>query len=163
MHRRAATEPEPAARGPSASSVTSVTDIDAALEFAHTRRKGVLTTIRRDGRPQLSNVLFARGADGSPLISVTDDRAKTRNLRRDPRAALHVTDDSFWTYVVLDGSADVSAVTESPEDATADALAGIYRQLSGEHPDWDDFRAAMVLERRCVITLTVTTAYGKIG
>ena len=123
----------------------------------------MLTTIRRDGRPQLSNIGFAAGPDGSPLISVTDDRAKTRNLRRDPRAALHVTDDSFWRYVVLDGTAEVSAVTESPDDATAQALVDLYRQLSGEHPDWDEFRAAMVAERRCVLTLTVTTAYGQIG
>ena len=99
-----------------------MTDIAAALDFAHTRRRGVVTTIRRDGRPQLSNILFARAADGSPLISVTDDRAKTRNLRRDPRCALHVTDDSFWRYVVLDGTAEVSAVTETPDDATADRL-----------------------------------------
>lgn len=140
-----------------------MTDIAAALDFAHTRRRGVLTTIRRDGRPQLSNILFARAADGSPLISVTDDRAKTRNLRRDHRCALHVTDDSFWRYVVLDGTAAVSAVTETPGDATADRLVDIYRQLSGEHPDWDEFRAAMVAARRCVVTLSVTTAYGQIG
>ncbi len=138
-------------------------DIDAALEFAHARHRGVLTTIRKDGRPQLSNILFARAADGSPVISVTDDRAKTRNLRRDPRAALHVTDDSFWRYVVLDGTAEVSPVTESPGDAASDALADIYRQLSGEHPNWEEFRAAMVAERRCVVTLTVSTAYGQPG
>ena len=140
-----------------------MTDIDAALDFAHARHRGVLTTIRRDGRPQLSNIVFARGADGSPLISVTDDRAKTRNLRRDPRTALHVTDDSFWRYVVLDGTAEISAVAQAPDDAVSDALADLYRQLSGEHPNWDEFRAAMVAERRCVLTLTVTTAYGQIG
>ncbi len=140
-----------------------MTDLTAALEFAHARHKGVLTTIRKDGRPQLSNIVFAASPDGSPLISVTDDRAKTRNLRRDPRAALHVTDDSFWRYVVLDGTAEVSGVTESPDDAVAGALADIYRQVSGEHPDWDEFRAAMVAERRCVVTLTATTAYGQIG
>lgn len=140
-----------------------VTDLPAALEFARDRHKGVLTTIRRDGRPQLSNIVFATSTGGSPLISVTDDRAKTRNLRRDPRAALHVTDDSFWRYVVLDGTAEVSGVTESPHDAVADTLVEIYRQVSGEHPDWDEFRAAMVAERRCVVTLTPSTAYGQIG
>jgi PPOX class probable F420-dependent enzyme len=137
-----------------------MTDIARALGFAHGIRQGVLTTIRRDGRPQLSNVGFSAAADGSPLISVTADRAKTRNLRRDPRGALHVTDSSFRQYVVLDGEVSISPVATDPHDETVEALVAYYRDLSGEHDDWDAFRAAMVQEARCIATLTVTSAYG---
>lgn len=140
-----------------------MTDVAIALEFAHGIRKGVLTTLRRDGRAQLSNVMFAATPDGSPLVSVTDDRAKTRNLRRDPRCALHVTDDSFWRYVVLDGTASVTDPARDPHDAVADALVDHYRQVAGEHEDWEEYRAAMVRDGRCLVTLAVTSAYGQTG
>ncbi|MGL5829190.1 MAG: PPOX class F420-dependent oxidoreductase [Angustibacter sp.] len=140
-----------------------MSDIAAALTFAHGIRRGVLTTLRRDGRAQLSNVGFARADDGSPVVSVTDDRAKTRNLRRDPRCALHVTDPSFAHYVVLDGTTSLTPPARDLDDDVVDALVGHYRQLAGEHPDWDEYRAAMVAERRCLVTLTVTSAYGWLG
>ncbi|MGL5849875.1 MAG: PPOX class F420-dependent oxidoreductase [Phycicoccus sp.] len=140
-----------------------MTDVPTALEFAHGIHKGVLTTLRRDGRAQLSNVGFAAGPGGSPLVSVTDDRAKTRNVRRDPRCALHVTDSSFAHYVVLDGTASVTPPTVDPHDEVADALVAYYRQLAGEHDDWDEYRAAMAAEGRCLLTLTVTSAYGWLG
>jgi PPOX class probable F420-dependent enzyme len=124
-------------------------------------RWGVLVTIKRDGRPQLSNVGYAPDEDATVLrVSVTDDRAKTRNLRRDPRASLHVTTSDFWSYAVAEGTAELSPVAQDPEDATVDALVGYYRDLSGEHPDWDEYRAAMVSDRRLLVTLQVEHVYG---
>ncbi len=132
-----------------------------ALEFAAQHRKGTLVTIRRDGRPQVSNVLYVL-AGGTARMSVTADRAKTRNLERDPRACLHVTDETFWKYVVLDGTVSLSPPAADPQDATVEALVDYYRQSSGEHPDWDEYRAAMVAERRLIATLTVTHVYGQV-
>ncbi len=137
-------------------------DISVGLAFAATRSKGTLVTIRRDGRPQVSNVLYVLDDDVLGL-SVTADRAKTRNLRADPRACLHVTDETFWQYVVLDGVADLSPEAADPHDATVDALVAYYRRLSGEHPDWDEYRAAMVAERRLLVSLRVTSAYGQVS
>ena len=127
-------------------------DIATALEFAGNRTKSTLVTIRQDGRPQVSNVLHV--LDGGVVsMSLTDTRAKTRNLRADPRACLHVTDESFWQYVVLDGVVELSPVAADPQDATVDRLVDYYRRLSGEHPDWDEYRAAMVAEGRLVASL----------
>lgn len=136
-------------------------NVDDALTFARTQRRAVLATIRRDGRPQMSNVGFAVLPDSRVRVSVTDSRAKTRNMRRDPRVALHVNAPDFGRYVVLDGTVELSAVAEVPNDAAVDALVEYYRIVSGgEHPDWDEFRSAMVAEGRIAATITVTTAYG---
>jgi PPOX class probable F420-dependent enzyme len=132
------------------------------LGFAAARSKGTLVTIRRDGRPQVSNVLYVID-DDVVTMSLTDDRAKTRNLRADPRACLHVTDESFWQYVVLDGVVDLSAAAEGPADETVELLVSYYRRLSGEHPDWDEYRAAMVSDRRLVASLKVTSVYGQVS
>jgi PPOX class probable F420-dependent enzyme len=93
-------------------------------------------------------------------ISVTDDRAKTRNLRRDPRASFHVTTDDFWSYVVVDGEATLSEVAQDPHDAAVEELIKLYRAAQGEHPDWDDYRAAMVRDRRLVVRVPAERAYG---
>jgi PPOX class probable F420-dependent enzyme len=135
-------------------------ELTTALAFVRERRTGVLTTIRRDGRPQLSNIVYAVDDTGTIRISVTADRAKTRNLARDPRAALHVSRDDFWAYVVIDAAAELAPVAAAPDDPTVDELVELYRSLSGEHPDWDDYRAAMVRDRRLVVRLTPTGAYG---
>ena len=135
-------------------------DLDQAMEFVRGGREGVLTTIRRDGRPQLSNIVYAVDAAGTIRISVTASRAKTRNLARDPRASLYVRRESFWAYAVVDGPAELTPVATDPHDATVDELVDVYRALAGEHPDWDDYRAAMVTEARLVIRLTPTSAYG---
>ena len=132
------------------------------LAFAAARSKGTLVTIRRDGRPQVSNVLYVID-DDVVTMSLTDERAKTRNLRADPRACLHVTDESFWQYVVLDGVVDLSAAAEGPADETVELLVAYYRRLSGEHPDWDEYRAAMVSDRRLVASLKVTSVYGQVS
>lgn len=111
-------------------------DLAQAIEFARTQRNGVLTTIRRDGRPQLSNVVYAIAPDHTIKVSITADRAKTKNLRRDPRASLYVGRDDFWAYAVLDGAASLTPVAADPADATVDALVELYRMLAGEHDNW---------------------------
>jgi PPOX class probable F420-dependent enzyme len=138
-------------------------ELSDALAYVRERRQGVITTIKRDGRPQLSNIAYTVGDDDKVRISVTADRAKTRNLARDPRASLYVTSDDFWSYCVLEGDASLSPVATDPNDATADALVEYYRTLQGEHPDWDEYRQAMVDDGRMVLTLTPTHAYGMLG
>lgn len=135
-------------------------ELGAALDAARLRHQGVLATLRRDGRPQLSNIVYAVDGDGTIRISVTDDRAKTANLRRDPRASLYVPGDSFWSYVVLDGTAELSPVAQAPDDATVEELVDLYRAISGEHPDWAEYRSVMAEERRLVVRLRVDHAYG---
>jgi PPOX class probable F420-dependent enzyme len=95
-------------------------------------------------------------------VSVTADRAKTRNLARDPRASLHVTSTDFWTWVVVEGLAELTPVAEDPHDATVEELVTYYRAVNGEHPDWDDYRAAMVRDRRLVVRLRPEHAYGQV-
>ena len=123
------------------------------------RHRGVLVTLKRDGRPQLSNISYAL-TDDVIRISVTDGRAKTANLRRDPRASLHVTSDDFWSYVVAEGDAALTPTAADPGDATVDELVSLYRSVQGEHEDWDEYRAAMVRDRRLVIRLPVRHVYG---
>ncbi len=134
-------------------------DIDTAVSFATEHRRSVLVTLRRDGRPQSSNVMHVVSA-GRLLVSVTDDRAKTRNARRDPRVSLHVSAPDFWSYVVVDGTANISPVASSTDDDTVEALVAYYRAAAGEHPDWDHYRREMVRERRLLLSLTPSHAYG---
>jgi PPOX class probable F420-dependent enzyme len=134
-------------------------ELAKALEFARQRRHGVLVTARRDGRPQLSNVMYA--ADDDVLhISITATRAKYHNLRRDPWAAIHVTRDDFYAYAVLEGEVTLSEPATAPDDATVDALVAYYEALRGQHDDWDEYRRAMVAERRVLASLRPTRAYG---
>ncbi len=138
-------------------------DLDAALDFVRARSKGVLLTIRENGRPQASNIMYGVGDDDVARISVTDSRAKTANLQRDPRASLHVTTDDFWQYVVLEADAELTPLTTSPGDDTGMELRELYRTIRGEdHPDWDEYDEAMVDQRRLVLRLHPTRAYGQI-
>ena len=121
---------------------------------------GVLTTLKRDGRPQLSHVNYTFDGTDLARVSVTDDRAKTRNLRRDPRCSLFVRSDDGWSYVVLEGDAELTPVASAPDDATVEELIEVYRLVNGEHPDWDDYRRAMVTDRRLVLRLHVSKVYG---
>ncbi|MPZ83133.1 MAG: TIGR03618 family F420-dependent PPOX class oxidoreductase [Actinophytocola sp.] len=132
---------------------------DRLLALLSGTRDGVLTTIKRDGRPQLSNVGFTF-ADGVIRISVTDGRAKTANLRRDPRASFYATAKSFRSYAVAEGTAELTPVAADPHDATVTELVEVYRAIAGEHPDWDEYRAAMVNDRRLVVRIPVTRVYG---
>ena len=134
---------------------------DALLRLLSEGHCGVLTTLKRDGRPQLSNVTHVYYPDERIIrISLTDDRAKTRNLRRDPRASYHVTTRDRWAYTVAEGTADLTPVAKDPHDDTVEELVRLYRDVQGEHPDWDDYRAAMVRDRRLVLRLRVERAYG---
>lgn len=135
-------------------------DLARALDVATAQGRGVLVTLKRDGRPQLSNIGFSIGDGGLVRISVTDDRAKTANLRRDPRASLYVGREDFWAYLVLEGEAELSPVVSEPGDAVVDELVDVYRAMAGEHPDWDDYRRAMVRDRRLVVRFRPTHAYG---
>ncbi|MGW2830120.1 PPOX class F420-dependent oxidoreductase [Streptomyces sp. NPDC001286] len=134
---------------------------DTLLELLSDHRGGVLVTLKRDGRPQLSNVSHHYDPDERIIrISVTDDRAKTRNLRRDPRVSYHVSTPDHRAYTVVEGTADLSPVAKDPHDDTVEELIRLYRAVLGEHPDWDDYRAAMVRDGRLVLRLKVERAYG---
>lgn len=135
-------------------------ELDAALDFVRRHRQGVLVTARRDGRPQLSNVAYGVDEAGVVRVSITADRAKYHNLRRDPWAALHVTQADFWAYAVVEGDVELSDVASSPGDVAADELVELYRSLAGEHEDWDDYRRAMVADRRVVVRIRPNRAYG---
>lgn len=135
---------------------------DALLRLLAETRGGVLVTIKRDGRPQLSNVAHHYDPKERLLrVSLTDDRAKTRNLRRDPRASYHVTSPDRWAWTVAEGIAELTPVAAEPDDATVEELIDLYRSLAGEHPDWADYRRAMVADRRLVLKLRVDYAYGQ--
>jgi PPOX class probable F420-dependent enzyme len=138
-------------------------EISEALDFLRERHHGVLATIKRDGRPQLSNVTYVIGDDGRIRVSVTDRRAKTRNLRRDARASLHVAQSDFWAYAVVECDVELLPVTTDPGDATADALVDYYRSVMGEHGDWDEYRRAMVEEGRLLLVLSPVHAYGMLS
>ncbi len=133
---------------------------DELWELFGSTRRAVLATLKRDGRPQASNIAYSLGDDGIIRISVTATRAKTANARRDPRVALHVTAEDFWSYVVLEGEAELSAVATEPGDDAVEELIGLYRSTQGEHPDWDDYRRAMVDDERMVLRLRPSAAYG---
>jgi len=138
-------------------------ELPDALDFARTNRWSVLATIRGNGLPQLSNVAHYVSDDGIIRISVTASRAKYRNLLRRLWAALHVTRPDFFAYAVLEGVVELSPVAAQPDDDTVGELITYYRALSGEHEDWDDYRAAMVIERRAVVRLTPDRAYGMLS
>lgn len=143
-------------------------ELREGLDFAGRRSEGVLVTRRADGRPQLSNVLYhlrvggrTGDVDSVVRISVTDDRAKTRNLRREPSASLYVPGETFWSYVVLDGAAELSPVAAATDDATVEELVELYRSIRGEdHPNWAEYREVMVAERRLVARLRPVHTYG---
>jgi len=134
-------------------------DLDRALAFAADRRNALLTTLRTDGRPQQSVIFYLAEGDRF-TISVTDTRAKTKNLRRDPRAALYVPGDNVFTWVGFDGHVDLSPVAASPDDAVVDRLVEYYRSANGEHEHWDEYRRSMVDDRRLVATFVATSATG---
>lgn len=135
--------------------------IHHAMEFVGRHRKGVLATLRSNGLPQMSNIVYS-AIDGAVWVSVTDGRAKTANLRRDPRASLHVTTDDFTKYAVMECDAELTDVALDPNDATIAELRRLYRNISGEHPDWDEFDRAMIDDRRLVVKLYPVHSYGQI-
>ena len=136
---------------------------DRMLEFLAGQRWGVLATIRGNGRPQLSNVGYAYDPEQRLFrVSVTADRAKTKNLQADPRVTLHVSSTDFWTWVAVESTAELTAVAAEPHDATVEELVAYYRGISGEHENWDEYRSAMVADRRLVVRFTAEHAYGQV-
>ena len=135
-------------------------ELSAALAWAAERKHCVLITIRGNGRPQSSDVVYAVMGD-EIRISVTGDRAKTRNLARDPRAVIHITDPGSWSYLSFEGDVELTPITTAPDDATADDLVAVYRAVAGEHDDWAEFRQAMIDEGRQVIVFTPTKVTGQ--
>ncbi|HSH23013.1 MAG TPA: PPOX class F420-dependent oxidoreductase [Acidimicrobiales bacterium] len=129
-------------------------DADEARRFLQSRHRAVLITSRRDGRPQASPVLATVDAGGRVVVSSRETAMKAMNLARDSRASLCVlSDDFFGPWVQIDGDVEI---VRRPE--AIDVLVEYYRQVSGEHPDWDDYRAAMEAERRVALRLTITGA-----
>ena len=139
-------------------------DESALYDLLQEQRIGTLVTLKSDGRPQLSNVGYAYDPEARVIrLMVTYSRAKTRNLRRDPRASFFVSDNEGFSYMVAEGEAELTPVTTAEHDAIADELVVVFRGFQGEHPDWEGFRAAMVRERRLVIRLRVDRVYGAAG
>jgi PPOX class probable F420-dependent enzyme len=133
----------------------------ALLELFARLRGGSLITLKRDGRPQASVVIHAwDGPTRTVRVSLTDDRAKTRNLRRDPRASYQVVAPDLTAWAVGEGFAQLTPPATDPHDATVEALVDLYRRLAGEHPDWAEYRAAMVADRRVMLTLAFEHVYG---
>ena len=129
-------------------------DTARAADFLHAHHRAVLATARSDGRPQLSPVTCTVDDEGRVLISTRETALKTRNLRRRPQASLCVfTDNFFGEWVQVEGDVEIIPLPEA-----MDMLVDYYRRISGEHPDWDDYRAAMVRDRRVIARITITRA-----
>jgi len=125
-------------------------------------RLGVLATIKANGLPQLSPVTPYYDRDAGVIyVSMTEGRAKTANLRRDPRAALEVTSSDGWAWATAEGSVTLTGPGTDPHSAEVEALVEYYRAAAGEHPDWDEYRAVMVSDRRVLMALTVDRVYGE--
>lgn len=125
------------------------------VALAAARNIGALVTIKRDGRPQLSTVSFTFDPITALVrVSVVDGRAKVHNLRRDPRASVYVTSADGWAYAVLEGTVELSPVAAALDDPTVEELVDVYRSIRGaEHPDWDEYRAAMTRDQRVLIRI----------
>ena len=129
-------------------------DLDEARAFLRENHGSVLATTRQDGHPQLSPVVHAVDDDGRVCISTREPAFKVRNLRRDPHASLCVLNDKFFgKWLQVEGTAEIV-----PLPAALPMLEAIYRQVAGEHPDWDDFRAAMEREQRVVVRIDIDRA-----
>lgn len=129
-------------------------DIDEARAFLEDNHRAVLITARQDGGVQSSPITVGIDEDGLAVISSREAAYKTRNLRRDPRATLCVISDGFFgPWVQIEGRAQIVTLPEAME-----GLVDYYRRISGEHPDWDDYRAAMERERRVLIRITIERA-----
>ncbi|HSE55537.1 MAG TPA: PPOX class F420-dependent oxidoreductase [Nocardioidaceae bacterium] len=126
-------------------------DRERLLEFLRPRHKGTLVSTRRDGRPQMSPVTCGVDDEGRIVVSTYPERAKAVNLRRDPRVSILVhSDDWNDPYVQVDGTAEVLDMPDALEP-----LVEYYRCISGEHPDWDEYRKAMVAQDKSLIRITI--------
>lgn len=130
-------------------------------ELVASGREGILATIGRSGRPQLSNILYvADSAARLVRISTTAERVKACNLARDPRASLHAAGDDFWRFAVAEGTATLSGVAAQPGDDATRELRAVHAAFYGDAPDEQAFFAEMIDARRLVIRLQVEHLYG---
>ena len=130
-------------------------DLDEAREFLRANHRAVMATFRRDGTPQMSPITVTADADGFAVVSSRETAMKVKNLRRDPRAWICVIPDPFYGVPFVQVEGDVTIV-DLPD--AMDGLVDYYRSISGEHPDWDDYRAAMERDKRVLIKLALTRA-----
>jgi len=142
-----------------------MTERAAFIEFIAEHSRGTLATIRGSGVPQLSVVAYSFDPRERVFrISSTDGRAKVANLRRDPRASFQVSSEDGWSYAVAEGRVELSPVAvQTTDDDTVSELIDLYRDISGEHPDWEEFAEAMVEQRRLVIRLYAERFYGQVS
>jgi PPOX class probable F420-dependent enzyme len=129
-------------------------DLDEARKFIRTNHRAVLATVRRDGSPQMSPITCAVDETGTVVVSTRETAAKAKNIRRDPRAWLCVMNDGFFgQFVQVEGTVTIVDLPEAME-----GLMDYYRSISGEHPDWDDYRAAMERDQRVLLRIELTRA-----
>jgi len=125
-------------------------------------RLAVLATIKSNGLPQLSPVTAFYDQDAGVIyVSMTEGRAKTANLRRDPRAALEVTSSDGWAWATAEGAVTLKGPGTDPHGPEVEALVDYYRRAAGEHPDWDEYRTVMVADRRVLMAMTIDRVYGE--
>src|SRR3989442_15542596 len=126
-------------------------DLDEARDFVRANHRAVLATTRSDGAPQTSPVTVGVDEDGCAVISTRETAFKVKHLRRDPRAWLCVLNDGFFgQWVHLEGPVEIVSLPDA-----MDGLVSYYRSISGEHPDWDEYRSAMVRDQRCLIRILI--------
>lgn len=129
-------------------------DLDKARTFLKDHHRGVMATYRQDGRPQMSPILIGLDENGRAIVSSRETAYKVRNLRRDPRVSVCIfTDQFFGEWIQIYGRAEILSLPEAMEP-----LVSYYRTVVGEHEDWDDYRAAMVREKRVLIRITLEQA-----
>ncbi len=129
-------------------------DLERARAFVRDNHRAVVSTRRADGQPQLSPVVCGVDADGMITVSTRETAMKVKNLRRDPRVSLCVLNDGFFgDWIQVDGTADIVSLPEAME-----LLVEYYRSLSGEHPDWDEYRAAMERDQRVLVRIDIERA-----
>jgi len=135
-------------------------ELSRAIDFARVNPHSVLVTVRGNGRPQMSNILHHVDDAGLIRVSITADRAKYKNLVREPWAALHITQPDFWAYAVLEGDVELTPIATRTDDPTVDELVEYYKAAVGEHENWDEYRASMVTDRRVIVRFRPNRAYG---
>jgi len=129
-------------------------DIQRAIEFLRGQHRAILATRRSDGSPQLSPIVVAVDDDGRILVSTRETAVKAKNLARDPRASLCVINDGFYgQWIQVDGTAEIIHLPDALE-----LLVDYYRRISGEHPDWTEYRSAMLRDRRLIVRISIDRA-----
>ncbi len=138
-------------------------DLEKAVSWASNMHHGVLITLRKDGRPQSSDIAYAV-IGGKFCISATVTRAKTINLLRDNRAVLHITSPETWSYISFDGAAEITQTAQQPEDPVCKELATVFTAIQKkQHPDWEEFNQAMIKDKRLVTRFVPDSAVGQIN